>query len=58
MQVFKHIPIGIIFRLSTIYSDINIFSQSKHNYKLALQNCDYKTKRIYKTTYEASSVRG
>ena len=55
-QVFKHIPNGIMFRLSTNSSDINIFTQSKHDYEQVLKNRGYKTKLDNKTTDETFSV--
>ena len=35
-----------MFRLFTNSS--NIFTENKHNYELALKNCDYKAKLVYK----------
>ena len=45
-----------MFRLSTNSSKINIFTQNKHDYELALKNCGSKTKLVYKTTDETSDV--
>ena len=36
-QVFKHIPNGIMVRLSTNYSNIDIFAQNKHEYEAVLK---------------------
>ena len=36
-HIFKHIPNGIMFRLSTNSSDTNVFTQNKHNYELVLK---------------------
>ena len=55
-QIFKHIPNGIMFRLSTNSSDTNI-TQSNQDYELTLNNNGYKTKLVYKTTGETSNVR-
>ena len=57
-QVFEHILTCIIFELSTHSSDINIFTQSRHDYKLALKNSGYKTKLVYKTIDETFNVGG
>ena len=57
-QVFKYIPNGITLRLSTNFSYINIFTQSKHNHELALKNSGYPTKLDYITTDETSNVFG
>ena len=44
-------------RLSINSSDINIFTQIEYDYELALKNCGYKTKLLYKTTDETFNVR-
>ena len=36
-QILKHIPNGIMFRLSTNSSSIDVFTQNKHNYEMALK---------------------
>ena len=36
-QIFKHIPNGIIFRLSINSSNRDIFAQNKHEYQVALK---------------------
>ena len=57
-QIFKYIPNGILFRLSTKSSGINIFTQSKHAYELTLKkNSGYKTKLVSKTIDETSNLR-
>ena len=43
-QIFKHISNGIMFKL--FYSSINIFTQSKHDYEMALENRGYKAKVV------------
>ena len=45
-----------MFRLSTNSSDINIFTQSKHDYELSLKNSGYKIKLVYKNTDEISNI--
>ena len=51
-EVFKHITNSIMFRLSTNSSDINIFTQSSHDYEQAQKNCGWKTKLDFKTADE------
>ena len=46
-----------MFRLSTNSFNINIFTQNKHDYELALKNSGYKDKFVYKTTEETLDVR-
>ena len=57
-QLFKHIANGMMFRLPTNSSDIIIFTQSKHDYKLMLKNSGYKTKIVYQTLDETSNAHG
>ena len=44
---------GIMVRLSTNSSNIDIFSQNKHKYEMALKNRGYKAKLVYKSRDEA-----
>ena len=52
-HVFKHIPDGIMVRLSTYSSNVDIF---KHEYKVVLKNCGYKAKLVYTSIDEAAVV--
>ena len=44
-------------RLSSYYSNINSFTQNKHEYETALKNSGYKAKLVYKSRDEAADVR-
>ena len=55
-QIFKHIPHGIIFRWSANSSNINTFTQSKHDYEMVLKDSGYKSKLVYKPIDEAVDV--
>ena len=41
-------------RLSTNSTNIDIFTQNKHDYEIALKNSGYKTIIVYKTMNECS----
>ena len=45
-----------MFKLSTNSSNIDIFTQNKHDYEMSLKNSTYKAKLVYKTTDETLDV--
>ena len=55
-QVFKHIPNGTEYRVSTNSSNIDIFEQSKQDYEKALKDCDYNVKLSNKNSIETSNT--
>ena len=46
-----------MFRLSANSSNIDMFTQNKHDYKISLQNCGYKAKLVFETMDETVDVR-
>ena len=55
-HIFKYVPNGIMFRFSTNFSNIDIFTQNKCDYEMALKNSCSKTKLVYETMDETVDV--
>ena len=56
-KVFKQILNSIMIRLSTNSSNVDIFTQNKQDYEIALKNSGYKEKLMYKSRENNTNIQ-